>query len=99
MKKNNIIYHQKQVKEKEEELKKFHEKIVKAIDATYSKLENYSKEGYSIVIAMKSNKYSECEEMDKIVEKVENKYDVPLRYIDNEDNDYEPYECSCEFYW
>lgn len=41
--------------------------------------------------------------MKKIVEKVKNKYDVPLWYTDNGDDDnmfeYEPYECSCRFYW
>ena len=37
------FYKQKLAKENEEELKKFHKKIEKAIDTTYSQLEDYSK--------------------------------------------------------
>ena len=43
LRKNNEIYKQKLAKENEEELKRFHKKIEKAIDTTYSRLEDYSK--------------------------------------------------------
>ena len=42
--------------------------------------------------------FCECEEIKKIVEKVKNKYDVPLWYRDN-DGEFESAGCSYRFYW